>query len=158
MLWFFFNVCLFFWERGKENVSRGGAQREGDKESEAGCKLWAISIEPDAGLRLTNYEIMTWTEVLHLTDWAIQAPPPPQNGSIRKGIILFHISELKYGNLLAVCSWANHLLCMRFFKEKIGMWSPYSKIMSRTNEVGDRDRKMTEPNKKYFKCSTWTRW
>ena len=33
----FFNVCLFFRERQSE--SRGGAEREGDKEAEAGSRL-----------------------------------------------------------------------------------------------------------------------
>ena len=52
----------------------GGAEREGDTESEAGSRLWAISPEPDAGLELKDHEIMTWAEVGHLTDWATQAP------------------------------------------------------------------------------------
>ena len=37
----------------------GGAEREGDPESEAGSRLRAVSSEPDAGLELTNCEIMT---------------------------------------------------------------------------------------------------
>ena len=37
----------------------GGAEREGDKESEAGSRLNAVSIEPDVGLKLTNRGIMT---------------------------------------------------------------------------------------------------
>ena len=40
-------------------MSRGGAQREGDTESEAGARLRAVSTEPDAGLELTDCEIMT---------------------------------------------------------------------------------------------------
>ena len=40
-------------------MSRGGAEREGDTESEAGSRLRVISPEPDAGLGLTSYEIMT---------------------------------------------------------------------------------------------------
>ena len=40
-------------------MSRGGAEREGDTESEAGSRLWAVSTEPDAGLKLTNCEVMT---------------------------------------------------------------------------------------------------
>ena len=40
-------------------MSRGGAKREGDTESEAGSRLRAVSIEPDAGLELTDHEIMT---------------------------------------------------------------------------------------------------
>ena len=40
-------------------MSRGGAEREGDAESEAGSRLRAVSTEPDAGPELTNREIMT---------------------------------------------------------------------------------------------------
>ena len=40
-------------------MSRGGAEREGDTESEAGSRLQAVSTEPDAGLEPTNREIMT---------------------------------------------------------------------------------------------------
>ena len=50
-------------------------EREGDTESETGSRLWAVSTEPDAGLELTNREIMTWAEVGCSTDWATQAPP-----------------------------------------------------------------------------------
>ena len=40
-------------------MNRGGAEREGDTESEAGSGLPAVSTEPDAGLEPTNREIMT---------------------------------------------------------------------------------------------------
>lgn len=40
-------------------MSGGGAEREGDIESEAGSRLQAVSTEPDAGIELMNYEIMT---------------------------------------------------------------------------------------------------
>ena len=52
----------------------GEGQREEDTESETGSRLWAVSTEPDAGLELTDREIMTWAEVGRLTDWATQAP------------------------------------------------------------------------------------
>ena len=55
-------------------MNGGGAEREGDTELEAGSRLWAISPEPDAGLELTNHEIVTWAEVGRSTDWATQAP------------------------------------------------------------------------------------
>ena len=45
----------------------GGTER-GDTESEGGSRLRAVSTEPDAGLELTNHEIMTWAEVGRLTD------------------------------------------------------------------------------------------
>ena len=55
-------------------MNGGGAEGEGDTESETGSRLWAISPEPDAGLELTDREIVTWAEVGRLTDWATQAP------------------------------------------------------------------------------------
>ena len=54
-------------------MSGGGAEKEGDTESETGSRLWAISTEPDAELEPTNREIMTPAEVWRLTDWATQA-------------------------------------------------------------------------------------
>ena len=52
----------------------GGSEREGDTEFETGSRLWAVSTEPEAGLELTDGEIMTWAEVGRLTDQATQAP------------------------------------------------------------------------------------
>ena len=40
-------------------MNGGGAEREGDTESEAGSGLRAVSTEPDVGLELTDCEIMT---------------------------------------------------------------------------------------------------
>ena len=40
-------------------MSRGEAEREGDTESEAVSRLWAVNTEPDVGLKLMNHEIMT---------------------------------------------------------------------------------------------------
>ena len=40
-------------------MSRGRAEREGDTEFEAGCRLRAVSTEPDMGPELTNHESMT---------------------------------------------------------------------------------------------------
>ena len=64
-----FNVYLFLREKERErdrerdregqSISRGGEEREGDAESEAGSRLRAVSAEPDAGLELTSHEIMT---------------------------------------------------------------------------------------------------
>ena len=67
-------MFIYFWERQRQSVSTGGAEREGDTESEAGSGLWAVSAEPDTGLEPTNHEIVTWAEVGCLTDWAAQAP------------------------------------------------------------------------------------
>ena len=46
-------------ERERESTSEGGAEREGDPESEAGTWLRAVSTEPDVGLRSRNCEIVT---------------------------------------------------------------------------------------------------
>ena len=67
----FLNVYLFLRETEHK---WGGTEREGDKESESGSRLWAVSTEPKAGLKLTECEIMTWAEVGCLTNWATQAP------------------------------------------------------------------------------------
>ena len=40
-------------------MSGGGAEREGDTESKAGSRLPAGGTELDAGLKLTNREIVT---------------------------------------------------------------------------------------------------
>ena len=60
-------------DRERQSVSRRGVEREGDTESEAGSRLWAVSMEPDTGLELVNCEIMTWAEVWRLNYWATQA-------------------------------------------------------------------------------------
>ena len=61
------SVCVLEYEWG-------GAEREGDTDSETGSTLWAVSTEPDVGLELMNCEIMTWAEVGCLTYWATQVP------------------------------------------------------------------------------------
>ena len=44
-------------------MSGGGAGREGDTELKPGSRLYAVSTEPDVGLKLTNHENMTRAEV-----------------------------------------------------------------------------------------------
>ena len=70
----FFNVYLLLRDRETQSVSRGGVERGGDIESEVGSRLWAVSTEPDAALKLTNCEIMTWAKVRRSTDRATQVP------------------------------------------------------------------------------------
>ena len=41
-------------------MNGGGAEREGDTESETGSRLRAISPETGAGIELTDREIVTW--------------------------------------------------------------------------------------------------
>ena len=50
---------MFSFERVRESTSRGGAEKEGDTESEAGSRLRAVSTEPNVGLELMNCEITT---------------------------------------------------------------------------------------------------
>ena len=69
-----FFLPLFVRVREAQNMSRGGAEREGGTESETGSRLWAVSTKPDGGLEPVNREIMTWAEVRSLTDWTTQAP------------------------------------------------------------------------------------
>ena len=46
-------------ERHTQSVSGGGAEKEGDTDSEAGSRLQAVSTEPDARLKPTKHEIMS---------------------------------------------------------------------------------------------------
>ena len=62
-----FNVYFIF-ERETQGVSGGGAEGEGDTESETGSGLRAAGAEPDVRLEPTNREIMTRGEVGHLTN------------------------------------------------------------------------------------------
>ena len=48
----------FLRKRERESMSRGEAEREGNTESKAGCRLRAVSTEPNAGLKFTNCEVM----------------------------------------------------------------------------------------------------
>ena len=52
---------MFIFERQRQSVNGGGAEREreGDTESESGSRLPAVRTEPDAGLELTDHEVMT---------------------------------------------------------------------------------------------------
>ena len=68
---FFVNVFIYFWDRERQSMNGGGAEREGDTESETGSRLRAISPEPDAGLELTDCEIVTWLK----SDAQLTAPP-----------------------------------------------------------------------------------
>ena len=61
-LFFFFSTFIYFWDRERQSMNGGGAEREreGDTESETGSRLWAVSTEANAGLKLTDREIVTW--------------------------------------------------------------------------------------------------
>ena len=70
LLFVCFFMFIYFWERERESAHSGGVEKERDK----GFWSWLVSTEPDVGLELTSCEIMTWTEVRHLTHWATQVP------------------------------------------------------------------------------------
>ena len=73
-------MFIYFWERETETETETetehepGRSRGKDTESEAGSRLGVVSTEPDAGLELMGCEIMSWAEVVHLTDWTTHAP------------------------------------------------------------------------------------
>ena len=71
--YFFSTFFIYFWDTEIQSMNGGGAEREGDTESETGSRLWAVSTESDTGLELTDREIMTWAKVRRLTDQATQA-------------------------------------------------------------------------------------
>ena len=54
-----FFQCLFLRDRERQSLSGRGAGKEGDTESKAGSRLRAAGTGPDAGLELTDREIMT---------------------------------------------------------------------------------------------------
>ena len=47
-------MFIYFWDRERQSMTGGGAEKEGDTESEAGSRLWAISPEPHAGIELMD--------------------------------------------------------------------------------------------------------
>ena len=68
---FFFN--LYFWERERKTEHEQGRSTERERDRMwSRLRFWAVSTEPDAGLKLTDCEIMTWAKVRHSTDWATQ--------------------------------------------------------------------------------------
>ena len=53
--------------RERENVGRGGAEREGDTEPKASSRLRTVSPEPDAGLEPMNREMVTRADARNRT-------------------------------------------------------------------------------------------
>ena len=54
-------------DRERETEREDGPEGKGDTGSEAGSRLRAVGTEPDAGLELTDSEIVTCAEVRGLT-------------------------------------------------------------------------------------------
>ena len=67
-------MFILFLRRRETEHERGRVRERGRHRIWTGSRLWAISTEPDAGLKLTDHEIMTWAKVGRLIDWATKAP------------------------------------------------------------------------------------
>ena len=66
-----FLMLIYFWETEHK---QGRGRERGRHRIQGRIQALSVSTEPDAGLELTNHEIMTWAKVEHLTDWATQEP------------------------------------------------------------------------------------
>ena len=105
-------------------MSGGGVAREGDTESKAGSRLWAVSTEPNVGLKLTSCEIMTWAQVRCLTDWATQAPHKFNIFSRHKPfkIFYFFLSQFQDLNLSKNLSVSLNFSFNVYFWERDRVW------------------------------------
>ena len=72
----FFLTFIYFWDRERQSMNGGEAEREGDTESETGSRLQAPSHQPRArrGARTHGPRDRDLAEVGRLTDCATQAP------------------------------------------------------------------------------------
>ena len=112
----FFSIFLtFIIERQKQSMSRGGAERGGETESEAGSRLRAVSTEADVGLEPKSHEIKTWAEVRCSTDWATQAPL--YYYILRKAIVVSCYPT--YLDLACVCALAQILMIAVYLSRNI---------------------------------------
>ena len=78
-------------ERERQSKNSGGTEIEGDTESEAGSRLLAVIIEPEAGLELTNCEIKTPAKVRPLMS---EPPRCPWLTTFSKVTVSFYICIL----------------------------------------------------------------
>ena len=62
-------LYLFIFERERERERAWAGEGQRETESEAGSQLWAVSTEPNWGIKLTNREIMTWADVGRMLNW-----------------------------------------------------------------------------------------
>ena len=70
--WFFFlSLFIYFESERKHKLERG---RERWERERTPSRPRTVSVGPDAGLELTNYEITTWAQVGRSTAWATQVP------------------------------------------------------------------------------------
>ena len=94
-------------DKERQSMNRGGADWEGDTESETDSRLWAVNTELDAGLAVTNCEIMTWAKVGRLTGWATQASREIYNHTINSlsSYVQFQMFDSKFTAFLTA-SWS----------------------------------------------------
>ena len=106
-------MFIYFWETERDRAWVGEGQRDGDTESEAGSRLWAVSTEPNVGLKLTSHEIMTWAKVGLSTDWATQEPQFSKWYILKcRGLGILMISSLSVFSVIQFfsvmdCFWSN---------------------------------------------------
>ena len=58
-LYYFLKMFTYLFLRESMLASRGGAEKGGDRKSDAGSRLQAVRADPDMGLEPTNCEIVT---------------------------------------------------------------------------------------------------
>ena len=106
-------MFIYFWEREAEHEWGRGKER-GDTEYEAGSRLWVVSTEPEAGLKPTSHEIMTWAEVRCLTNWATQVSLRQNLGWEDVSFIYITIQKLSWEKWFLICFQRNHSLYLIF--------------------------------------------
>ena len=95
---FFFNVYSFLKDRERQSTSRGGAETEGDTESEAGSRLWAVNTEPERGAR-THETMRSWPELKS------DAQPTESPRCSRKPSLIKYCEECVMLWLVRLCSY-----------------------------------------------------
>ena len=85
---------LLLREREREHECRKGRERERERERERILsRLWAISTEPDAGLKLITHEITTWAEAKSQMLNRLSHPGAPRSKNFKGSV-----SWVKEGN------------------------------------------------------------
>ena len=59
----------------RDRAQTGGAEQEGDTDSEAGSRLWAVSTEPNPGLELTSRAMRSWPKRKLKSEAQLTEPP-----------------------------------------------------------------------------------
>ena len=68
-----FLMFIYYWETERDRARAWEGQREEETQNLKQAPDSEL-LEPDAGLKLTNWEIMTWAEVGCSSNWATQTP------------------------------------------------------------------------------------